>query len=89
MHLKKQFPISLIQFLNGLPVDAGVTAWTARRTFAALQAVKDGKVGIVLEVDLFAVSDKIVPRPQVPNDFSWEEEVLLKGTIFARPTPPY
>ena len=75
---------ALIKHVQNQPVDSGVTSWTTRRDVARRFSGSDG---IILEVDLFAISDKIVPRPAVAR-YSDEHEILLKGPIQARPTQP-
>jgi len=70
--------------------NAGVTSWTIYKKYAQKLATREGTVsGIILEVDLLSVVDKIIPRPDNPETrrYSYEGEVLLKGTVIARPTP--
>jgi RHS repeat-associated protein len=65
-------------------VASGVTSWTTTRGVARRFSGSDG---VILEVQLFTVIDRIVARPPV-SKYNYEHEILLKGVIRATPTSP-
>jgi RHS repeat-associated protein len=69
---------SLIKHVLGEDVDSGVTSWTKDPAVAARFS---GPNGLVLEVPLSNVLDRVVPRPPVGGKYENESEVLLKGII--------
>ena len=75
---------SLRAHVLGEDANAGVTSWTPDRSVAKDFSGPNGKI---LEVNKSAVSDKVVPRPDV-GKYGAEKEVLLKGTVQAKPTQP-
>ena len=77
-------PAALEAHVRGEDIDAGVTSWTTDRAQARRFA---GQNGIILEVDAQSVAGKIAPRPNI-GKYQEEMEVLLKGIIQAKPTPP-
>jgi hypothetical protein len=75
---------SLEKHVRNEDVASGVTSWTTKRSIAKRFS---GPNGVILEVEESAVANRVVPRPPI-NKYLDEAEVLLKGTIQARPTKP-
>ena len=65
--------------------NAGVTSWTTDRSIAVKRFAREE--GIVLEIKVVKVRDRIVDRPDV-KQYDDESEILLKGIIYANPTKP-
>lgn len=70
--------MSLSAHVLGGDVSAGVTSWTTNKAVAATFA---GREGIILQIPLNKVSDRIITRPFVEGKYGHESEILLKGIV--------
>ncbi len=67
-------------YIRGEPLAAGFTAWTPRLEVAQARAGFDG---IVLEMPLASVLDRILTRPVLANgNYTSEMELFVTGTFF-------